>query len=110
LLAGFWKIVSVWLWLVMTLHLFDALRPLGGTDYWRVFDAERLQALARLSLDLRFESDYVVLPFGSLASTGCGYGWFKSRFLSRAQATFGIISWAFCMEGRSMGGAGQGSE
>jgi hypothetical protein len=75
------------MWLVMTLNLFDALRLLSGADYLRAFEAERLQALARLYLDTRFDYYYVGLLFGALASTVCGYLWFKSRYIPRALAS-----------------------
>jgi hypothetical protein len=78
LLAAFWRLVWVLMWLVMTLNLFDALRLLSGADYLRSFESERLQALARLYLDARFDYYYVGLFFGALASTVCGYLWFKS--------------------------------
>src|SRR6266446_1296000 len=54
LLAAFWRLVSVLMWLAMTLHLFDALRLLSGADYLRAFEAERRQALANLYLGRRF--------------------------------------------------------
>ena len=97
LLAAFWRLVWVLMWLVMTLNLFDALRLLRGADYSRAFEAERLQALARLYLGMRFDSYYVGLLFGALASTVCGYLWFKSRYIPRALAAFGLISSAFCV-------------
>jgi hypothetical protein len=37
------------------------------------------------------------LLFGALASTVCGYLWFKSRYIPRALAAFGVISSAFCV-------------
>ena len=97
LLAAFWRLVWVLMWLVMTLNLFDALRLLTGDDYSRAFEAERLQALARLYLGTRFDYYYVGLLFGALASTVCGYLWFKSRYIPRALAVFGVISSAFCV-------------
>ena len=97
LLGAFWRLVWVLMWLVMTLNLFDALRLLSGADYLRAFEAERLQALARLYLGTRFEYYYVGLLFGALASTVCGYLWFKSRYIPRAPAAFGVISSAFCV-------------
>src|SRR5271166_1209539 len=97
LLAAFWRLVWVLMWLAMTLHLFDALRLLSGADYLRPFEAEQLQALARLYLGTRFEYYYVGLLFGSLASTVCGYLWFKSRYIPRSLAAFGVISSAFCV-------------
>jgi len=97
LLAAFWRLVWVLMWLVMTLHLFDALRLLHGGDSLRVFEADRLQSLAVQYLATRFDYYYVGLLFGSLASTVCGYLWFKSRYIPRALAAFGLISSAFCM-------------
>ena len=97
LLAAFWRLVWVLMWLVMTLNLFDALRLLRGADYLRAFEADRLQALARLCLGTRFDYYYVGLLFGALASTVCGYLWFKSRYIPRALAAFGVISSAFCV-------------
>ena len=97
LLAAFWRLVWVLMWLAMTLNLFDALRLLGGADYLRAFETDRLQALARLYLGTRFEYYYVGLLFGALASTVCGYLWFKSCYIPRALAVFGVISSAFCV-------------
>jgi len=97
LLAAFWRLVWVLMWLVMTLNLFDALRLLRGADYLRAFESERLQALAKLYLSTSFDYYYVGLLFGALASTVCGYLWFKSRYIPRALAAFGVISSAFCV-------------
>jgi len=68
-----------------------------GADYLRAFEAERLQALARLYLGTRFDYYYVGLLFGALASAVCAYLWFKSRYSPRALAAFGVISSAFCV-------------
>ena len=97
LLAAFWRLVWVLIWLAMTLNLFAALRLLHGADYLRAFEAERLQALARFYLGTSFDYYYVGLLFGALASTVCGYLWFKSRYIPRALAVFGVISSAFCV-------------
>jgi hypothetical protein len=96
LLAAFWRLVWVLMWLAMTLNIFDALRLLTGPDYLRAFKAEQLQALAALYLGTRFDYYYVGLLFGALASTVCGYLWFKSRYIPRALAAFGVISSAWC--------------
>jgi hypothetical protein len=97
LLATFWRFVWVLMWLVMTLHLFDALRLLGGANYLRSFEPGRLEALARVNLDTRFDYYYVGLLFGALGSTVCGWLWFKSRYIPRILAAFGVISSAFCV-------------
>jgi Domain of unknown function (DUF4386) len=97
LLAAFWRLVWVLMWLLMTLNLLDALRLLRGADYLRAFDADRLQALARFYLGTSFDYYYVGLLFAALASTVCGYLWFRSRYIPRALAAFGVISSAFCL-------------
>jgi len=97
LLAALWRLVWVLMWLAMTLNLFDALRLLSGADYLRAIEPERLQALARFYLGTRFEYYYVGLLFGALASTVCAYLWFKSRYIPRSLAAFGVISSAFCV-------------
>ena len=97
ILAAFWRLVWVLMWLAMTLNLFDALRLLKGADYSQALGAERAQALVSLYLGTRFDYYYVGLLFGALASTVCGYLWLKSRYIPRALATFGLISSAFCV-------------
>jgi hypothetical protein len=96
-LAAFWRLVWVLMWLAMTLHLFDALRLLSGAEYLQSFEPGRLQSLALFYLGTSFDYYYVGLLFGSLASTVCGYLWFKSRYIPRALAAFGLISSAFCV-------------
>jgi uncharacterized protein DUF4386 len=85
------------MWLAMTLNLLDALRLLSSADYTQPLGAERVQALASLYLGTRFDYYYVGLLFGALASTVCGYLWFKSRYIPRALAAFGVISSVFCV-------------
>jgi hypothetical protein len=97
LLAAFWRLVWALMWVLMTLNLFEALRLVTGAEYLRVFAAEPFQAWARLNLGARFDQYYVGLLFGALASTVCGYLWFKSRYIPRALAAFGVISSAFCV-------------
>ena len=81
----------------MTLNLFDALRLLSGASYLRVFDAERLQALAKLCLSQRFHEYHVGLLFFALASTVCSYLWFKSNYIPRPLAAWGVISSVWCL-------------
>lgn len=97
LLAAFWRLIWVLMWLAVTLNLFGALRLLHGPDYLHAFETERLQALARFYIGATMDYYYVGLLFGAMASTICGYLWFKSRFIPRALAAFGVISSAFCV-------------
>jgi hypothetical protein len=70
---------------------------LTGADYLRIFGAERVQGLAKLYLGARFDQYYVGLLFYALASAVCSYLWFKSNYIPRAFAAFGVISSAFCV-------------
>ena len=96
LLAAFWRLVYALMWVLMTLNLFEALRLLSGAAYLQVFEPDRLQALARLYLAGSFDVYYVGLLFYAFASTVCGYLWFKSNYIPRALAAWGVISSVFC--------------
>ena len=97
LAAAFFRLVYAMMWVVTALNMLGALRLLGGGTYLSVFEADRLQALARLHLRANFDTYYVGLPFFGLASTVCSYLWFKSRYIPRALAAFGVISSAWCV-------------
>lgn len=97
LLAAFWRLVWVLMWLAMTLKFFDALRLLHHPDYMRGFETEQSEAFARFYLGTSFDYYYVGLLFGALASAVCGFLWFKSRYIPRSLAIFGMISSAFCV-------------
>ncbi|HMD77153.1 MAG TPA: DUF4386 domain-containing protein [Terracidiphilus sp.] len=95
LLAAFWWVVYAFTWLFMSLNYFDALRLLKGADPLQAFDAQRLQALAGFTLHTNFDIYYIGLLFWGLASTVCACLWFKSRYIPRALAAFGVVSSAF---------------
>lgn len=62
----------------------------------RAFEPERLQALAMLDLAARFDRYYGGLLFYALGATVTNYLWFKSRYIPRALAGFGLIALAWC--------------
>lgn len=97
LVAAFWRLVFAAVWVLMAIQLLGALRLLKAADYLRVFEAERLQALARLNLSAGFDAYYVGLPFFALASTACAYLWLKSRYVPAALAAFGLVGSAWCV-------------
>lgn len=96
LLAAFFRLVYAVVWILMTLNLFDALRLLRSADYLQAFDAAHLQALATLYLRARFDQYYVGLLFCGLASALCAYLWFKSNYIPKPLAAWGLLSSAFC--------------
>jgi hypothetical protein len=96
LLAAFCRLVHGLTWLLVVLNLFTALRLLGDADYSRAFGPDQLPALARVFLS---NSDvyYVGLLFWGLGATVGSYLWFKSNYIPRVLAAFGVISSAWCV-------------
>ena len=50
-----------------------------------------------MRLSGNWDAYYVGLPFWTLASTICGYLWFKSRYIPRTLAGLGAIASAGCV-------------
>ncbi len=97
LVAALFRLVFALLWLLTTLNLLNAWRLLGSASYLQVFEANRLQALARLHIAAGFDDYYVGLPFFGLAATVCAYLWLKSNYIPKGLAAFGVISSAWCV-------------
>src|ERR1700730_9246633 len=97
LVGALFRLVFAMLWLLATLNLLGALRLLGSAPYLQVFEADRLQALARLSVAANFDDYYAGLPFFGLAATVCAYLWLKSNYIPKGLAIFGVISSAWCV-------------
>jgi hypothetical protein len=91
------RLVFALLWLLSTLNMLSALRLLGNANYLQVFEPDRLQALAKLYLNANFDDYYVGLPFFGLAATICAWLWFKSNYIPRGLALYGVISSAWCV-------------
>lgn len=97
LVGAIFRLVFALLWLLTTLNLLGALRLLGSASYLQAFEPERLQALSRLYLAANFDAYYVGLPFFGLAATVCAYLFFKSNYIPKGLALFGVISSAWCV-------------
>src|SRR5216117_1010695 len=91
------RLVFALLWLLSTLNMLSALRLLSNANYLQVLEPDRLQALAKLHLGANFDDYYVGLPFFGLAATICAWLWFKSNYIPKGLALFGIISSAWCV-------------
>src|SRR6266550_8202098 len=97
-LAGaLFRLVFAMLWLVAPLNSLAALRLLGDMSYLRVFEPDRLQALARVQLAGSFDDYYVGLPFFGLAATICAWLWLKSNYIPKGLSIFGVIGSAWCV-------------
>src|SRR5437763_5674076 len=97
-LAGaLFRLLFVMLWLIAPLNSLAALRLLGDASYLKVFEPDRLQALARIQIAGSFDDYYVGLPFFGLAATVCAYLWLKSNYIPLGLSIFGVIASAWCV-------------
>ena len=97
-LAGaLFRVVFAMLWLIAPLNSLAALRLLGDAPYLKIFEPDRLQALARVQLAGSFDDYYVGLPFFGLAATVCAWLWLKSKYIPRGLSIFGVIASAWCV-------------
>jgi len=97
LVAAFCRLVFAVMWGVTALNSLGTLRLLGDVAYLQVFGVDQLQSLARLHIASNYDAYYVGLPFWGVASTVCGYLWFKSGYIPRALSAFGVTSSAWCV-------------
>ena len=97
LIGALFRLVFALLWLLTTLNLLGALRLVGNAPYLQAFEPNHLQVLARLQIAASFDDYYVGLPFFGLAATICSYLWFKSSYIPRSLAAFGLIASAWCV-------------
>src|SRR5262245_21310209 len=92
LLGASWRLLEASTAIVMTLSSFYALRLLNYPDYSRIFSPDQAQTLARLHLGARGDEYNVAEIFLGLGSTVFAYLWFKSRYVPRALAVWGIFA------------------
>ncbi len=97
LVAAFCWTVVVLMWSVAALNMLGALRLLGNAAYLPAFETNQLQTLARLTLSSGYDAYYIGLPFWGLASTIGSYLFFRSKYIPRALAGFGVISSVWCV-------------
>ena len=86
LLAALFRLVWGFTWVVIALNLFMVLHLLNDGQ----------PSLARLYSG-GANAYYVGLLFWSLAAAVGGWLWFKSNYIPRALAAFGVISSAWCL-------------
>ena len=92
LLATGWGLVETATLVIVTLKDFEVLRILSGAEYLQAFEANRLQAMARLALIAHADAYNVGLVLAGLRSTAFCYLWFQSRYIPRALAIWGMVA------------------
>jgi hypothetical protein len=91
-LAAFWRLVECTIFAIIGLNDFIVLRLLSGAVYLQAVDTQQLQALARMFLSVRHEGGQVGSVFWGLGSAVFAYLWFKSRYIPRGLAAWGIFA------------------
>ena len=97
LAAVFFRLIYALLWGIMALNTFAAMRLLGDAAYLSAFEADQLQTLSRLPLSSSWDAYYVGLPFWGFASLVCSFLWFRSAYIPKALAVFGIVASLWCV-------------
>lgn len=95
LLALFWRLVEATIGAVAVLSSLIVLLLINGGDYVKVgtvFETEQLHALVGLFLDIHSTASLVLVVFFCLGSTVFCYLFFKSKYIPRILAVFGIFS------------------
>ena len=92
LAAAFWRLLETASLSITALNDFEVLRLLSGAGYLQSFEADRLHALARLSIgahDAAYQLGLFFFGFGSMLFC---YLWFRSGYIPRALAGFGVFA------------------
>ena len=83
LLAAFFSLVGCAIQACGAVFQISPLVLLGGSPYLHAFNAEQLQALARMFLDLNMQIGYIYIVFFGFFDILIGYLIFRSTFLPR---------------------------
>jgi hypothetical protein len=97
LVAMFWRLIETTTMVAATLSEFDVLRVLSGAGYLQAFDAEQLHVLARLSIGAHGAGYTIGLLFFGLGSTLFGCLWFRSNYIPRVLAGWGVLASALVL-------------
>lgn len=92
LLAMAWRMVEAVVTVVTTFSSLYVLRLLTYEGFSPTFSSEQVQTLALMFRQARSEEYSVALIFLGLGSTIFAFLWFKSRYVPRALAAWGIFA------------------
>ncbi len=99
LFAAFSKLTYALFWFVVLLDLFGVLRLLGSTGALRTLGPDGLAGLAGMQFDSSRDAYYIGLALNGLGSALFAWVFFKSRYIPRIVAVWGIVASlyeAFC--------------
>jgi hypothetical protein len=79
-------------WFIVLLEVFGALHLVGSTGSLRTFGPDGIAALAVLQIDSSRDAYYIGLTFNGLGSALFAWVFFKSRYVPRTLAAWGILA------------------
>ena len=97
LFATFFRLVSAVAWAILTLTMLNVLQLLGDPTHVSTFTTNQLLALAKLQGAYGNDAYYIGLPAWALASTIYSVLWFKSEYIPKALAIYGVLSSVWCV-------------
>lgn len=89
-------LINSFSWLLIALNQFTVIRLLSDTDFSNAFSSEGLFAMVRQHLIWK-DIYYIGLLFWALGCTIISYLFYKSRYIPKSLAVFGVISSAWCV-------------
>jgi hypothetical protein len=92
LLAVFWRLAEASILAASVVNAFAAVLLLSGADYLQAVGIQQLQVLAQLFVSLQGAGWRIGFVFLGVGSTVFSYLWFKSRYIPRALAAWGVFS------------------
>src|SRR4030095_14743472 len=92
LVAAVWRLAECAILGVISLNDFAALRLVSGAEYLRSLDTTQRQSLARMFIGLHSDGYRIGILFFGLGSTVFAYLWWKSRYVPRSLAAWGIFA------------------
>jgi Domain of unknown function (DUF4386) len=92
LMGAFLRVADGVILAVTTFSALLTLRLLSGVDYLQAFDGSQLQSLARLSVSARGAGFFIAFVFLGLGSAVFAYLLFKSRYVPRVLAGWGVFA------------------
>jgi hypothetical protein len=92
MLGAFWRLVDCAVLSVATLAQLVALRIVSGPGYLSALEPAQARSLARLLLAVRGDGMSVGWVFLGLGSAVFSYLWFKSRYIPRLLAGWGVFA------------------
>ena len=92
MLGLFWRLGEALILGIITLNSYIVLQLLSGADYLKVFETDQLQALVLLFINAHETGYNIGLIFVALGTLVFNYLFFKSRYIPRILAVWGIFA------------------